>query len=111
VDAAFRRYRLMSFITGTTLLTLFFTLFLHQVDLSFWKSIKVLVTIDGIGHGVILYPIYLIMSFQFSMKARLHIGYLAMMLLAGFIPGVAFYVEYRLAKRFYPDGVPARVKA
>jgi len=45
------------------------------------------------------------------MKARLHIGYLAMMLLAGFIPGVAFYVEYRLAKRFYPDGVPARVKA
>jgi len=65
VDAAFRRYRLMSFITGTTLLTLFFFLFLHQVDLSLWKSIKVLVTIDGVAHGVILYPIYLIMSFQF----------------------------------------------
>ncbi|HEY5304946.1 MAG TPA: DUF3817 domain-containing protein [Acidimicrobiales bacterium] len=111
MDAAFRRYRLMSFITGTTLLTLFVTLGLHQWDLSLWKSIKPLVVVDGVGHGVVLYPIYLVMSFQFVIKARLSLGYLAVMLLAGFVPGVAFAVEYFLAKRIYPNGIPPRVRS
>jgi integral membrane protein len=110
LDAAFRRYRLMSFVTGTTLLSLFVTLALHQWDLSLWKSIKPLVVIDGVAHGTVLYPIYLILSFQFVMKARLNIGYLVVMLLAGFVPGVAFLVEYWLAKRLYPNGIPPRVR-
>jgi integral membrane protein len=101
----------MSFITGTTLLSLFVTLALHQWDLSLWTSIKPLVVIDGVAHGTILYPIYLIVSFQFVIKARLHVGYLVVMLLAGFVPGLAFGVEYVLARRFYPQGIPARVKA
>jgi integral membrane protein len=108
VDAAFRRYRLMSFITGTTLLSLFVTLALHEWALGFWTDIKPLVVIDGIGHGVVLYPIYLILSFQFVIKARLSLGYLAVMLLAGFVPGVAFAVEYFIAKRVYPEGIPPR---
>jgi integral membrane protein len=99
----------MSFITGTTLLSLFVTLALHQWDLSLWKSIKPLVVVDGVAHGTILYPIYLIMSFQFVLKARLNLGYLLAMLLAGFVPGVAFGVEYYLAKKFYPQGIPPRV--
>jgi hypothetical protein len=33
------------------------------------------------------------------------------MLLAGFVPGVAFVVEWYLARKFYPDGIPARVKS
>ena len=111
MDAAFRRYRLMSFITGTTLLTLFVTLALHQWDLSFWKSIKPLVVIDGVAHGTVLYPIYLIMSFQFVIKARLNLTYLVAMLLAGFVPGVAFAVEYYLARKFYPHGVPRRSRS
>ena len=110
MDAAFRRYRLMSFITGTTLLSLFLTLALHQWDLSLWKSIKPIVVVDGVVHGTILYPIYLILSFQFVLKARLNLGYLLAMLLAGFVPGVAFGVEYYLAKKFYPQGIPPRVK-
>ncbi len=101
----------MSFVTGTTLLTLFVTLALHQWDLSLWKSIRPLVVIDGVGHGMVLYPIYMIMSFQFVMKARLNLGYLLGMLLAGFVPGVAFLVEWYLARKIYPDGIPARVKA
>ena len=111
MDAAFRRYRLMSFVTGTTLLTLFVTLALHQWDLSLWKSLKPLVVVDGVAHGTILYPIYLVLSFQFVIKARLHIGYLVAMLLAGFVPGVAFAVEYYLARKLYPDGIPARATA
>ncbi len=108
MDAAFRRYRFMSFVTGTTLLSLFVTLALHQWARGFWTDIKPLVVIDGVGHGVVLYPIYLILSFQFVIKARLSLGYLAVMLLAGFVPGVAFVVEYFIAKRVYPQGIPPR---
>ena len=53
MEVAFRRYRIMSFVTGTTLLTLFAMLLLHTVDLSAWKHIEILVKIDGIAHGIV----------------------------------------------------------
>ena len=101
---AFQSYRIMSFVTGTTLLILFFTLFLHSVDLSLWKHIKIFVDVLGIGHGVVLYPIYLVMSFQLALKARLHIGYVVLMMGAGFVPGLAFYMEHRMRVKLYPEG-------
>jgi hypothetical protein len=55
----FRRYRIMSFVTGTTLLILCCTLILHTVDLTLWKRCR-FVAVVGIGHGVVLYPIYLV---------------------------------------------------
>ena len=90
----------MSFVTGTTLLVLCFFLVLHTFDLTLWRHLKVVVTIFGIGHGVILYPIYMVLCFQFALKARLHIGYVVLMLLAGFVPGLAFYMEHRMALKF-----------
>lgn len=104
MDKAFQRYRIMSFVTGTTLLTLCCTLILHSVDLKLWQDIKLFVDVVGIGHGVVLYPIYLVMSFQLALKARLNIGYVALMLLAGFVPGLAFYMEHRMRVKLYPNG-------
>lgn len=101
---AFNRYRIMSFVTGTTLLILCCTLLLHIVDLSFWKHLHAFVAVVGIGHGVVLYPIYLIMSFQVALRARLHIGYVALMMLAGFVPGLAFYMEHRMSLKIFPNG-------
>ena len=89
----------MSFVTGTTLLVLCFFLILHSVDLTLWKHLLVPVTIIGIGHGVVLYPIYMVLCFQFALKARLHIGFVALMLLAGFVPGLAFYMERRMGQK------------
>jgi len=109
MDAAFRRYRLMSFVTGSTLLSLFATLALHAIDLHLWQDINVLVRVDGIAHGLILFPIYMVMSFQFVLKAKLPLYILVTMLLAGFVPGVAFLVEYLLAKKVYPQGIPPRI--
>lgn len=106
MDQAFRRYRFMSFVTGTTLLTLCVTLILHGVDLKLWQDIKIFVDVVGIGHGVVLYPIYLVMSFQLALKARLNVGYIALMLLAGFVPGLAFYMEHRMRVKLYPNGFP-----
>jgi integral membrane protein len=108
VERAFQRYRIMSFVTGTTLLILCAFLILHWVDLGLWKSLKPVVTVVGIGHGVVLYPIYMVMCFQFSLKARLHLGYLAVMLLAGFVPGLAFYMERRMERRILSGGDRAR---
>jgi integral membrane protein len=107
MQKAFGRYRIMSFVTGTTLLILCCTLLLHTVDLKLWKSMYVFVVIVGIGHGVVLYPIYLIMSFQVALKAR----YVGLMLGAGFIPGLAFYMEHRMEQKLFPDGYLASRKA
>jgi len=106
VDEAFRRYRLMSFVTGTTLLVLCATLLLHYVDLSLWKNLGWFVRIVGIGHGVILYPIYMVMCFNVVLKFRLNLALLGLMFFAGFVPGLAFYLEYRLRHRLYPNGLP-----
>lgn len=104
MENAFRRYRAMSFVTGTTLLVLCAFLALHTWDLSLWTSLKVLVTVVGIGHGVVLYPIYMVMCFQFWLKARIPVALLVLMLLSGFVPGLAFYMERRVRLRVYPHG-------
>jgi len=108
METAFRRYRIMSFVTGTTLLTLFALLLLHWVDLTLWKHLSILVRIDGIGHGIVMYPLYMIASFNMVLKFRLPLALLLLMLLAGFLPGVAFYLEHRMRLRLYPHGLPAK---
>jgi integral membrane protein len=108
MDITFRRYRIMSFVTGTTLLTLFVALLLHQVDLSLWKHLSIVVRIDGIAHGIVMYPLYMIASFQMVLKFRLPLALLLLMLLAGFLPGVAFYLEHRMRLRLYPKGWPPK---
>jgi integral membrane protein len=105
VERAFQRYRLMSFVTGTTLLILCVFLLLHTVDLALWKHLKVVVTVVGIGHGVVLYPIYMVMCFQFWMKSHVHVGQLVFMLFAGFVPGLAFYMEHRIHRQLFPHGL------
>ena len=97
----------MSFVTGTTLLILCATLVLHYVDLSLWKDLNWFVRIVGIGHGIVLYPIYMVMCFNVVVKFRLHVALLGLMFFAGFVPGLAFYLEYRLRLRLYPQGLPS----
>ena len=108
MEKAFERYRLMSFVTGTTLIILCLFLLLHTVDLTLWRDLKVLVTIVGIGHGVVLYPIYMVLCFQFALKARLHVGFVVLMLLAGWVPGLAFYMEHKMERRLFPNGYSRR---
>ena len=108
MDATFRRYRAMSFITGSTLLSLFVTLFVHAVDLGLWKHMSLFVRIDGVVHGVVFYPIYMILCFNLVLKYRLNVAYLGLMLFAGFVPGLAFYLEHRMRVKLYPQGLPAK---
>jgi len=98
----------MSFVTGTTLLTLFVTLFLHIFYLTLWTHIKIFVDVVGIGHGIVLYPLYMIMCFNMVLKFHLNLALLVLMLFAGFVPGLAFYLEYRMRRRLYPNGLRAK---
>ena len=108
METAFRRYRIMSFVTGSTLITLYVMLILHTFDLTLWKHLKILVDIDGIAHGIVMYPLYMIASFNMVVKFRLPLVLLVLMLLAGFFPGVAFYLEHRMRLRLYPQGLPPK---
>ena len=71
MEIAFRRYRIMSFVTGTTLLTLFAMVLLHWIDASWLPPHSIPVRIDGIAHGVVMYPLYMIASFNMVLKFRL----------------------------------------
>jgi integral membrane protein len=101
---AFRRYRTMSFVTGTTLLLLFAHLALKSIDATLWHQTKMFELIDGELHGLLLYPLYMIASFNMVLKFRLRFSLLILMLLAGFVPGLAFYMEHRMRRRLYPEG-------
>ena len=98
----------MSFITGTTLFVLFVTLLLHTVDLTLWHHLSWFVKIVGVGHGIVLYPIYMIMCFNLVLRFRLNVGLLGLMLFAGFVPGLAFYLEHRMRLKLYPEGLPRK---
>jgi integral membrane protein len=101
MDITYRRYRVMSYVTGTTLLMLCATFVLHKISPSAWHSIAWLVRTIGVGHGLVLYPLYMIASFQMVLKHKLKFLLLVGMLLAGFVPGLAFYLESRMRVRLY----------
>jgi integral membrane protein len=95
----FRVYRVMSFVTGCTLLVLTASLIIQGVDHSLYVRLHVYEHVVGIAHGVILYPIYLVSCFTLMLQARLKIPTLVAMLLAGFVPGLAFYMESRVSRQ------------
>lgn len=99
METKYRNYRLMSYVTGTTLLMLCGTFILHKVSPSTWESIRWFVKTIGIGHGIVLYPLYMIASFQMVLKYKLKFMLLVGMLLAGFVPGLAFYLERKMRDR------------
>ena len=88
----------MSYVTGTTLLLLCATFVLHHISPATWESIHVFVKVLGIGHGLVLYPIYMIASFFVVVKFKLPIWFIPLLFLAGFVPGLAFYLESRVRR-------------
>jgi hypothetical protein len=49
----------------------------------------------------------MVMCFEFALRVRLNLGLLVLMLAAGFVPGLAFYMEHRVEQKFYPSGLPS----
>lgn len=59
-------------------------------------------TLIWIVHGWI-YIVYVVVAFLLSQKARWSIPQLGLMLIAGLIPGLIFWVEHRVVERLRAD--------
>jgi integral membrane protein len=98
MEGALLRYRIMSFVTGTALILLFAVAIPLTVDHHplFGKVL-------GVGHGVFLYPLYLLTVIQLALLTRLRWWWWLLMALAGFIPFLAFVME-RVVTRAIREG-------
>jgi hypothetical protein len=50
----------------------------------------------------------MIMCFNLVLRFRLPVLYIGIMFFAGFVPGLAFYLEHRMRLKLYPRGLPTK---
>jgi integral membrane protein len=109
VQGAVTRYRIMAYITGTLLIILFFV----AVPLKLFAHNGTLSTLVGLPHGVVCYPLYLLATFDLYRRVRWPLGRVALIVLAGVIPFLTFWVERKvvaeLRDRAEPAAKPAEV--
>ena len=89
--ASFARYRIMAFVVGTMLLLVFLFFFLrlggaHVRGVEQW--------LDPL-HGY-LYLLYLVAAADLAIRAKWRLGRIVAVVLAGWVPFLAFYVEHRV---------------
>jgi integral membrane protein len=91
--AALRRYRFMAYVVGTGLLILAFV----GIPLQYGAGLPQVAQVVGIIHGA-MYIVYLMAAVDLARRGGLKIVQLAMMVLAGFVPFVAFIVERKVTR-------------
>ena len=94
IEGALQRYRVMAYIVGVGLLVLV----LAGVPLQYGADIPQVAQVVGPVHGF-LYIVYLAAAFDLARRARFTLWQLAAMVGAGFVPGLAFVIERRVARR------------
>lgn len=92
--AAYRRYRLLAYVVGVGLVVLVFL----GIPLQYGADVPEVAQIVGPIHGF-FYIAYLIAAVDLARRARFTLWQMAAMILAGFIPFVAFVIERRVARR------------
>jgi integral membrane protein len=92
VQGAVTRYRVMAYVTGALLIVLCFV----AVPLKIFAHDGTLSTVVGMPHGMLCYPLYLLTTFDLYRRVRWPLGKVALIVLAGIIPFLTFYVERRV---------------
>jgi integral membrane protein len=92
VQGAVTRYRVMAYVTGTLLIILFFV----AVPLKIFAHDGTLSNLVGLPHGVVCYPLYLVTTFDLYRRVRWPLSRVALIVLAGVIPFLTFYVERKV---------------
>jgi integral membrane protein len=87
-------YVFFAWATGVMIVLLVFV----TVPLKYWGSIPGPEEVVGLIHGVFLYPAYVILSIATAFVYRLSIPHMALMALAGLVPGLSPYVAGRTVK-------------
>ena len=109
----FTAYRVLAFIVGLLLLALALGMILkygHLVlDSETWAEGNQLqsfgdqlTSVVALIHGWV-YVVYVVVTFILSRRAGWSIGFLAVLLLAGLIPVMIFFVEHRVVQRLRAD--------
>jgi integral membrane protein len=91
IRSALARYRVMAYVVGIGLIVLVFV----GVPLQYGAGIPQVAQIVGPIHGA-MYIVYLAISVDLARRGQLATRQLAMIVLAGFVPFVAFVVERRV---------------
>lgn len=98
----FRGYRVLAFIVGVLLTILVFVgmpLKYLAAEGSAWAERGDLITsVVGVAHGWI-YMLYLLVAFLLARRAGWTLRFTILMLLAGLLPIVIFYVEHLVSTR------------
>lgn len=90
---ALARYRLMAWVVGVMLLVLCVV----AVPLQYVWNRPAMANVVAPLHGV-LYIVYLLTVAALVRRARLPLGRVVALVCAGFVPGLAFYVEHKTTK-------------
>jgi integral membrane protein len=93
MSAALARYRVMAYVVGVWLIVLVFV----GMPLKYLADEPLVVRIVGPVHGF-LYIVYLVFALDLAIKRRYALPRTALMLLAGVLPFLAFWVERRVTR-------------
>jgi len=93
IRRALARYRFMAYVVGVGLIVLVFV----GVPLQYGGGLPQVAEIVGPIHGA-MYVIYLVSAVDLTMRANLRTRQLLAIVLAGFVPFLAFVVERRIAR-------------
>jgi integral membrane protein len=95
LSGALWRYRLMAYVVGVMLLFLCVV----AIPLQFAAGKPEVADVGFTLHGI-LYIIYLLSVADLGRRSHFRLTQLLGLVCAGFLPGLAFYVENRTTKRF-----------
>jgi integral membrane protein len=93
---ALRRYQVMSVVVGIMLLLLVGV----AMPLQYIGHRPAMASVVSVLHGL-LYIVYLVTAADLARRARFGIGQLVAMVCAGFLPFLAFYMEWRTTRRVH----------
>jgi integral membrane protein len=96
------RYRVMAWVVGVMLLFLCVV----AIPLQFAADSPEVANVGFTIHGI-LYIVYLVSVAALARRAKFRIGQLVALVCAGFLPGLAFYVEHRTASRLLAEQAAA----
>jgi integral membrane protein len=91
VEGALLRYRIVALIVSVLLVVLFFV----GVPLHFAGHHEFVDETFGFTHGVIFYPLYILLTFDLSRRVRMTPLQLILTVIAGTVPIASFYAERR----------------
>jgi integral membrane protein len=98
MERALRQYRVMAFVTGTALFLLYFV----AVPLT-WAHHPEFGKILGVGHGVVLCPLYLVTVARLYFLVKLRWWWWGCMVVAIFIPFLPIVMEHYVTKSIRAD--------